>query len=96
MYSVDTASRQEGTNILTSQKEFNVHLLRRRTLVMGRAPFEDILPRRPLDMDVPVATQLDDNDDDPLLSICGGQEFGLLATVSGKVCLLEYLFYLYE
>ncbi|XP_028043251.1 E3 ubiquitin-protein ligase MYCBP2 isoform X2 [Bombyx mandarina] len=85
MYSVDTASRQEGTNILTSQKEFNVHLLRRRTLVMGRAPFEDILPRRPLDMDVPVATQLDDNDDDPLLSICGGQEFGLLATVSGKV-----------
>ncbi|XP_048488841.1 E3 ubiquitin-protein ligase MYCBP2 [Plutella xylostella] len=86
MYDVDSIpERTDGVVTLKSHKELNVHLLRRRTLVLGRAPFEDNLARRPVELDVPVAMQLDDCDDDPLMSICSGQEFGLLTTGSGKV-----------
>ncbi|XP_050560251.1 E3 ubiquitin-protein ligase MYCBP2 isoform X7 [Spodoptera frugiperda] len=79
--------RDEGTatTTLTSQKEINVHLLRRRTLILGRSPFEDGMSRRATELDAPIAMQLDDNDDDPLLSIYGGQDFALLTTTSGKV-----------
>lgn len=62
-----------------------MHLLRRRTLALGRAPFEDGMARRTIELDTPVAMQLDDNDDDTLMSICTGQDFGLLTTASGKV-----------
>ncbi|XP_063374022.1 E3 ubiquitin-protein ligase MYCBP2 [Cydia amplana] len=88
MYDVNTPTdREEGAApvVLTSRKELNVPLLRRRTLALGRAPFEDGLSRRPLELDAPVAMQLDDDDDDPLVGICSGQDFGLLITNSGKV-----------
>ncbi|XP_037299798.1 E3 ubiquitin-protein ligase highwire-like isoform X4 [Manduca sexta] len=88
MYNVDAIpDRTEGsaTVTLTSRKELNVHLLRRRTLVLGRAPFEDNISRRMMELDVPVAMQLDDSDDDPLLSIYAGLDFALLTTHSGKI-----------
>ncbi|KAL0852359.1 hypothetical protein ABMA28_000560 [Loxostege sticticalis] len=87
MYEVETKEHSEGTNAttLTSHKHLNVHLLRRRTLALGRAPFEDNLSRRAAELDAPVAMQLEDNEDDPLASICAGQDFGLLTTTSGKV-----------
>ncbi|CAH1647847.1 unnamed protein product [Spodoptera littoralis] len=88
LYDADSQpERDEGsaTTTLTSQKEINVHLLRRRTLVLGRSPFEDGMSRRATELDTPIAMQLDDNDDDPLLSIYGGQDFALLTTASGKV-----------
>lgn len=92
MYDVDSIpERTDGVVTLKSHKELNVHLLRRRTLVLGRAPFEDNLARRPVELDVPVAMQLDDCDDDPLMSICSGQEFGLLTTGSGKVTMIMWL-----
>lgn len=90
MYSVDNIPpRTDGSGMvtLTSKKELNVHLLRRRTLALGRAPFDDNMSRRTLELDAPVAMQLDDNEEDPLMSICGGQDFGLLTTMSGKVSL---------
>lgn len=76
---------QGGRHTLIARREFTVHLLRRRTLVLGRPSFDDGLSRRMVDLDSPVAMQLDDNDDDPLLAICAGQDFGLLTTSSGKV-----------
>ncbi|KAH9644214.1 hypothetical protein HF086_008703 [Spodoptera exigua] len=88
LYDADSQpERDEGTatTTLTSVKEINVHLLRRRTLVLGRSPFDDGMSRRAAELDTPVAMQLDDNDDDPLLSIYGGQDFALLTTASGKV-----------
>lgn len=88
MYDVNSQSeRPEGTTptVLTSRKELNVHLLRRRTLALGRAPFEDGLSRRTFELDAPVAMQLNDDDEDPLSGICTGQDFGLLITNSGKV-----------
>ncbi|KAJ8737325.1 hypothetical protein PYW07_000596 [Mythimna separata] len=88
MYDADAQpERNEGsaTTTLTSQKEINVHLLRRRTLVLGRSPFEDGVSRRTVELDAPIAMQLDDCDEDPLMSICGGQDFALLTTASGKV-----------
>ncbi|XP_041987793.1 E3 ubiquitin-protein ligase highwire [Aricia agestis] len=86
MYDVEiNGNRSEGSHTLTSKREINVHLLRRHTLVLGRAPFEDGLSRRIMDLDAPVAMQLDDNDDDPLIGISAGQDFGLLTTTSGKV-----------
>ncbi|CAH0578389.1 unnamed protein product [Chrysodeixis includens] len=88
MYDADVQpERGEGsaTTTLVSQKEINVHLLRRRTLMLGRSPFEDGLSRRAVELDAPVAMQLDDCDEDPLLSIYGGQDFALLTTASGKV-----------
>lgn len=88
MYDADAQpERNEGTatTTLTSQKEINVHLLRRRTLVLGRSPFEDGMSRRTVELDAPVAMQLDDCDEDPLMSIYGGQDFALLTTSSGKV-----------
>lgn len=83
--------RTESTTVLTSRKELNVHLLRRRTLAFGRAPFEDGLSRRAMELDAPYAMQMDDNDDDPLMSLCAGQDFGLLTTASGKVDLKTLL-----
>ncbi|XP_038216347.1 E3 ubiquitin-protein ligase highwire [Zerene cesonia] len=74
-----------GTHIMESCKELHVHLLRRSTLALGRAPFEDGITRRITDIDSPVAVQLDDNEDDPLIAISAGQDFGLLTTASGKV-----------
>lgn len=88
MYDVDTSAVervQGGRYTLSARREINVHLLRRRTLVLGRPSFDDGLSRRMVDLDSPVAMQLDDNDDDPLLGICSGQDFGLLTTTSGKV-----------
>ncbi|XP_069365103.1 E3 ubiquitin-protein ligase MYCBP2 isoform X3 [Maniola hyperantus] len=88
MYDVETSTveRTPGSRqTLTARREFHVHLLRRRTLVLGRPPFDDGLSRRMVDLDAPVAMQLDDNDDDPLLGISSGQDFGLLITSSGKV-----------
>ncbi|CAH0716565.1 unnamed protein product, partial [Brenthis ino] len=76
---------QGGRHTVIARREFTVHLLRRRTLVLGRPSFDDGLSRRMVDLDSPVAMQLDDNDDDPLLAICAGQDFGLLTTSSGKV-----------
>nr|XP_049693135.1 E3 ubiquitin-protein ligase MYCBP2 isoform X3 [Helicoverpa armigera] len=87
MYDTETQPMQnEGTAAitLTSQKEMNVHLLRRRTLVLGRSAFEEGVGRRG-DADAPLAMQLDDCDEDPLLSIYAGQDFALLTTASGKV-----------
>lgn len=74
-----------GRHTVIARREFTVHLLRRRTLVLGRPSFDDGLSRRMIDLDSPVAMQLDDNDDDPLAAICAGQDFGLLTTASGKV-----------
>ncbi|XP_045784545.1 E3 ubiquitin-protein ligase MYCBP2 [Maniola jurtina] len=88
MYDVETSGveRTQGArHTLTARREFHVHLLRRRTLVLGRPPFDDGLSRRMVDLDAPVAMQLDDNDDDPLVGISSGQDFGLLTTSSGKV-----------
>ncbi|CAH2103304.1 unnamed protein product [Euphydryas editha] len=88
MYDVDTPAveRVQGARYtLSARREINVHLLRRRTLVLGRPSFDDGLSRRMVDLDSPVAMQLDDNDDDPLLGISSGQDFGLLTTASGKV-----------
>lgn len=86
MYDVENLSdRVEGSTALASNKELKVHLLRNRTLTFGKAPFEDGLSRRNMDLDSPIAMQLDDNDDDPLAGICAGQDFGLLTTTSGKV-----------
>lgn len=88
MYDIDTQiERDESstTTTLTSRKELNVHLLRRRTLMLGRSPFEDGLSRRNLEFDAPIAMQMDDCDEDPLLSIYSGQDFSLLTTASGKV-----------
>ncbi|XP_064076475.1 E3 ubiquitin-protein ligase MYCBP2 [Vanessa tameamea] len=76
---------QGGRYTLTARREFSVHLMRRRILVLGRPAFDDGLSRRMIDLDSPVALQLDDNDDDPLMSISSGQDFGLLTTTSGKV-----------
>ncbi|XP_052746686.1 E3 ubiquitin-protein ligase highwire [Bicyclus anynana] len=88
MYDVEAnvAERAQGGRFtLTSRREFHVNLLRRRTLVLGRPSFDDGLSRILVDLDTPMAIQLDDNDDDPLLGICSGQDFGLLLTTSGKV-----------
>jgi hypothetical protein len=88
MYDLDAIKERPesmSTTTLTSHKHINVHLLRRRTLALGRAPFEDNLSRRAVDLDVPVAMQFDDIEDDPLSSIYAGQDFGLLTTASGKV-----------
>ncbi|CAG9782004.1 unnamed protein product [Diatraea saccharalis] len=88
MYDMDSPKERVEVNnsvTLTSHKYLNVHLLRRRTLVLGRAPFDDNLSRRAVELDAPVAMQLEDNEDDPLSSICTGQDFGLLTTNSGKV-----------
>ncbi|CAB3259025.1 unnamed protein product [Arctia plantaginis] len=88
MYDVDTEierGESSTTTTLTPRKELNVHLLRRRTLMLGRSPFEDGLSRRNLELDAPVAMQMDDCDEDPLLSIYSGQDFSLLTTSSGKV-----------
>lgn len=88
MYDVDIQierAESSTTTTLTSKKEINVHLLRRRTLMLGRSPFEDGLSRRTLELDAPVAMQMDDCDEDPLLSIYSGQDFALLTTASGKV-----------
>ncbi|RVE51528.1 hypothetical protein evm_003798 [Chilo suppressalis] len=88
MYDVDSPKERVEMNnsvTLTSHKYLNVHLLRRRTLVLGRAPFDDNLSRRAVESDAPVAMQLEDNEEDPLSSICTGQDFGLLITNSGKV-----------
>lgn len=60
-------------------------LMRRRTLALGRAAYEDGHARRGVDIDATVAMQLDDNEDDPLVAICAGQDFGLLQTAAGKV-----------
>ncbi|XP_061382096.1 E3 ubiquitin-protein ligase MYCBP2 isoform X5 [Danaus plexippus] len=88
MFDVETNASERlhgGTHALSARRELNVHLLRRRTLVLGRPSFDDGLSRRMVDLDAPVAMQLDDNEDDPLLGICSGQDFGLLTTSSGKV-----------
>lgn len=53
--------------------------------MLGRSPFEDGLSRRNLEFDAPIAMQMDDCDEDPLLSIYSGQDFSLLTTASGKV-----------
>ncbi|CAH2036099.1 unnamed protein product, partial [Iphiclides podalirius] len=83
----DTSYEQyEGSPVtLAPRKELSVHLLRRRTLALGRAPFEDGMSRRSADLDTPIAMQFDDNDEDPLLGIYAGQDFGLLTTATGKV-----------
>ncbi|KPJ10311.1 putative E3 ubiquitin-protein ligase MYCBP2 [Papilio machaon] len=70
--------------VLTSRKDLNVHLLRRRTMALGRPPFDDGMSRRPGDFDTPVLMQFDDSDGDPLQGICAGQDFGLLTTATGK------------
>ncbi|XP_013162054.1 PREDICTED: E3 ubiquitin-protein ligase MYCBP2 isoform X3 [Papilio xuthus] len=70
---------------LKAREEWNVHLLRRRTMALGRPPFDDGFSRRAGDNDTPVLMQLDDNDLDPLHGICAGQDFGLLTTKTGKV-----------
>lgn len=71
---------------MKNRKEINVPLLRKRNLALGRASYEDLPVRsRDRDNDTPIAMQLDENEDDPLMSIGGGAEFGLLATTSGKV-----------
>ncbi|XP_050683096.1 E3 ubiquitin-protein ligase MYCBP2 [Leptidea sinapis] len=87
-YDLETTAckRLDGqTHDLEPQKELNVILMRRTTLVLGTAPYEDVGSRRILDLDVPVAVQLDDSEDDPLTAINAGQDFGLLTTASGKV-----------
>ncbi|XP_047524361.1 E3 ubiquitin-protein ligase MYCBP2 isoform X3 [Pieris napi] len=87
-YDLDSTcnSRIEGNSrIVESVRELNVHLLRRTSLILGRAPYEDGISRRITDLDAPVAIQLDDNEDDPLMAISAGQDFGLLTTASGKV-----------
>lgn len=73
--------------VVKHRKELTVPLIRKRTLVFGRATFEDGMARRGLDPEIPAAMQLDDSEDDPLTTICGGQDFGFLVTASGKVCL---------
>ncbi|KAJ0183671.1 hypothetical protein K1T71_000094 [Dendrolimus kikuchii] len=88
MYSLDNyppRTDSTGITVLTSNKDITINLLRTRTLALGRAPFDDNMSRRTLDLDIPVAMQLDDSEEDPLISICGGQDFGLLTTTSGKV-----------
>lgn len=88
MYDVETNATERaagGRYTLHPRREFHVHLLRRRTLVLGRPAFDDGLSRRMVDLDAPVAMQLDDNEDDALAGICSGQDFGLLTTSSGKV-----------
>lgn len=93
MYDVDTSNdrTENGIHTVTSRKELNVHLLRRRTLALGKAPFEDGLSRRAMDLDAPVAMQFDDTDDDALTGIFTGQDFGLLTTRSGKVSTVNLL-----
>lgn len=85
----DVTEKPENDNespiVLTSRKDFNVHLLRQRTIALGRPPFDDGMSRRPGDFDTPVLMQFDDNARDPMRGICVGQDFGLLTTASGKV-----------
>lgn len=86
---------QGDTVTLKNRKELNVPLLRKKNLVLGRASYEEVPVRRDKDNDIPIAMQLDDNEDDPLVSICGGAEFGLLATVSGKVLSFHNFYIIY-
>lgn len=87
MYDLDVIKeRLDGTYNLSPNKELTVKNLRRKILVLGRAPFDDGNARRVVDLDAPpVAMQLQDNDDDPLASLCAGLDFGILTTTSGKV-----------
>lgn len=85
MYDTNYESYEVSPITLAPRKEFSVHLLRRRTLALGRAPFEDGMARRSAELDTPIAMQFDDNDEDPLLGVCAGQDFGLLTTATGKV-----------
>lgn len=58
-------------------------------MIFGKAPYEDYVSRRIADLDAPMAIQLDDNENDPLIAISAGKDFGLLTTASGKVSLLS-------
>ncbi|XP_059059876.1 E3 ubiquitin-protein ligase MYCBP2 [Achroia grisella] len=71
--------------VIRPYKEMTVSLLRRHVLIIGRSPFDDGFSRRPLDVEVPVAVELDDNDDDCMVNISAGQDFCLLNTITGKV-----------
>ncbi|KOB65851.1 Esrom, partial [Operophtera brumata] len=74
----------DDSDTLRHHKELTVPLLRKRNLAIGRASYEDVPLRRDKDNDTPTAMQLDENEDDPLMSISCGAEFGLLVTASGK------------
>ncbi|XP_052752649.1 E3 ubiquitin-protein ligase MYCBP2 isoform X3 [Galleria mellonella] len=88
LYDVDSPrERTEASAPATilSHKEMIVHLLRRHMLVIGRSPFEDGFSRRSMEVDTPMAVQLDDDEEDPMIGISAGQDFCLLNTLSGRV-----------
>lgn len=89
MYEVEIV---ENVTSLAIRKDVNVHLLRKRTLALGRPPFEQLGSRRFSELDAPYATQLDESDDDPLQSVGVGQDFALLLTRSGKVRIFHIFF----
>ncbi|XP_060809498.1 E3 ubiquitin-protein ligase MYCBP2 [Amyelois transitella] len=78
--------REEGTPTpMNDYREISVHLLRRHVLIFGRSPFEDGFSRRNMDPDAAMAVQMEDDEDDPLMGICAGQDFCLLNTITGRV-----------
>lgn len=85
-FDVDDMPDEENITLMCC-KEVNIPLLRKRNFALGRASYEDISLRMNKESDsvTPIAMQLDDTEDDPIKDICGGADFGLLVTTSGKV-----------